>query len=71
MTLVRRRLAQLRREGVIRSIKPQTGYELKWEAVNWADYVAVMSSRAKMKAASTKVAQSICFRKWLSSSDCN
>lgn len=38
--LVRRWLDRLRRDGIIRSVKPPTGCELKWELVNWCDEVA-------------------------------
>lgn len=47
--LVRRWLAQLRSERIIRSIKPQAGYELKWEAVNWTDRIAATSAQAKLE----------------------
>ena len=40
VALVRRWLGRLRKDGVVRSVKPPTGYELKWELVNWGDEIA-------------------------------
>jgi DNA invertase Pin-like site-specific DNA recombinase len=38
--LVRHWLDRLRKDGLVRSSKPPTGYELKWQLVNWCDEIA-------------------------------
>ena len=53
-SLVRKWLAQLRSQGIIRSIKPPTGYGLKWEAVNWCDEIAATSFQNRSPAKSPK-----------------